>query len=74
MRLIIGISGASGVVLGYYMLKALKLYPECETHLVISDGAKVTFGLETNLKIKEVEDLADIVHSNNDLAALISIG
>ncbi len=74
MRLIIGISGASGVVLGYYMLKALKLYPECETHLVISDGAKVTFGLETNLKIKEVEDLADIVHSNNDLAALISSG
>lgn len=74
MRLIIGISGASGVVLGYHMLKALKAYPECETHLVISDGARVTFGLETDLKIEDVEALADVVHSNKNLAASISSG
>lgn len=74
MRLIIGISGASGVVLGYHMLKALKAYPECETHLVISEGAKVTFNLETDLKIEDIEKLADVVHSNKNLAAAISSG
>ncbi len=74
MRLIVGISGASGVVLGYHTLKALKAYPECETHLVITEGARVTFGLETNLKIEDVEELADFVHSNKNLAASISSG
>lgn len=74
MRLIVGISGASGVVLGYHMLKALKAYPECETHLVISEGAKVTFELETDLKIEDVEKLADVVHSNKNLAASVSSG
>lgn len=39
MRLIVGISGASGVVLGYEMLKALKLLPDCEVHLVVTEGA-----------------------------------
>ncbi|WP_398439387.1 4-hydroxybenzoate decarboxylase subunit B [Sedimentibacter sp.] len=74
MRLVIGISGASGVVLGYHMLKALKVYPECETHLVISEGAKVTFALETDLKIEDVGKLADFVYSNKNLAASISSG
>ena len=74
MRLIIGISGASGVVLGYHMLKALKTYPECETHLVISEGARLTFGLETELKIEDVEKLADFIHDNKNLAASISSG
>jgi 4-hydroxy-3-polyprenylbenzoate decarboxylase len=74
MRLIVGISGASGVVLGYHMLKALKAYPECETHLVITEGAKVTFGLETNIKIEDIEKLADFVHNNKNLAASISSG
>lgn len=74
MKLIIGISGASGVVLGYHMLKALKAYPECETHLVISEGARVTFGLETDMKVEDVEKMADVVHSNKNLAAAISSG
>lgn len=74
MRLIVGISGASGVVLGYHLLKALKAYQECETHLVISEGARLTFGLETDLEVKDVEDLADFVHDNKNLAASISSG
>lgn len=74
MRLVIGISGASGVVLGYHMLKVLRFFPECETHLVISEGAKLTFGLETDLKIEDVEKLADFVYSNTNLAASISSG
>lgn len=74
MRLIVGISGASGVELGYHMLKALKSYPDCEIHLVISEGAKLNFELETDLKIEDVEALADVVHDNKNLAATISSG
>lgn len=39
MRIIVGISGASGVILGYHMLLALKNIPDCETHLVVTEGA-----------------------------------
>jgi len=74
MRLIIGISGASGVILGYYMMKALKAYPRCETHLVISEGAKENFKIETDLKIEDIECMADYVHNNKNLAASISSG
>jgi len=74
MRLIIGISGASGVILGYYMMKALKEYPECETHLVISEGAKENFKIETDLKIEDIEYMADYIYSNENLAATISSG
>lgn len=74
MRLIVGISGASGVILGYYMLKALKAVPDMETHLIITDGAKVTFPHETSLQVEEVMALADVVHENTNLAASISSG
>lgn len=74
MRIIVGISGASGVILGYHLLKALKTLPDCETHLVITNGAKLTFDYETDFKIEEVERLADYVYDDNNLAALISSG
>jgi 4-hydroxy-3-polyprenylbenzoate decarboxylase len=74
MRIIVGISGASGVVLGYYMLKALRLHSGYEIHLVISEGGKVNFDLETDLKIEDIEGLADVVHDNKNLAASISSG
>ena len=48
MRLIVGISGASGVIMGYYLLKVLHEMPEIETHLVISEGAAKNFAYETN--------------------------
>ena len=69
MRLIVGISGASGVILGYEMLKALKLLPDCEVHLVVTEGAVKNFECET-----DVCALADVVHSNKNMAASISSG
>lgn len=74
MRIIVGITGASGVILGYHLLKALKAYPRCETHLIITDGAKRTFKMETHLNISEVEALADVVHDNSNLGASIASG
>ena len=72
MRMIVGISGASGVIMGYYLLKALRQQPNCEIHLVITEGAKVTWGLETDIPYEELTELADVCHSNKNLAAFIS--
>ncbi|MCB1920390.1 MAG: 3-octaprenyl-4-hydroxybenzoate carboxy-lyase, partial [Candidatus Competibacteraceae bacterium] len=72
MRLIVGISGASGVIYGIRLLEALKAMPDIETHLVISKGGKLNIGFETAWDVKEVEALADIVHSDQNLAAVIS--
>ncbi|MCA9965526.1 MAG: UbiX family flavin prenyltransferase [Anaerolineales bacterium] len=73
-RLIIGISGASGVIYGIRMLKILKGVADVETHLVMSSAAKRTILLETDYQISQVEALADQLYSFNDIAAAISSG
>ncbi len=72
-RLIIGISGASGVIYGVRLLQALKDLP-VETQLVITKTGEVTLAHETDFKVKDVKALADVVHSPTDLAASISSG
>ena len=74
MRLIIGISGASGVIYGIRLLEALREAPEVETHLVLSSGGKVNIALESDWKVREVEALADVVYSDSDMAATIASG
>ena len=74
LRLIVGISGASGVIMGWYLLKALHELPEVETHLIIPEGAAVTFPYETEHSLEEVRALADVVHDNRNMAASISSG
>ena len=73
-RLIIGISGASGVIMGYRLLQALQDVPDMETHLVITEGAVRNFACETCLRIEEVQALADVVYDNQDLSAAIASG
>ena len=72
-RLIIGISGASGVVYGIRMLEMLRETP-VETHLVISRSAEVTIAYETDRKAADVKALADIVYPAADIGAAISSG
>ncbi|WP_454617650.1 UbiX family flavin prenyltransferase [Bradyrhizobium cenepequi] len=72
-RLIIGISGASGVVYGVRLLQLLR-NAGIETHLVMSKTAELTFAYETDLKIAEVRALANFSHSIDDMAAPISSG
>ena len=72
-RLIIGISGASGVVYGIRMLEMLRETP-VETHLVISRSAEVTIAYETDRKAADVKALADVVYSAADIGAAISSG
>jgi len=74
MRLIVGISGASGVIYGIRMLEVLKPLSDVETHLVISNGGKLNIALETDWDVKSVEALADEVHSDQNLAASIASG
>ena len=72
-RLIVGISGASGVIYGARLLELLGSLP-VETHLVMSRTAEVTLALETDLKPAVVRRRADVVHAIGDLAAPISSG
>lgn len=72
-RLIVGISGASGVMYGVRLLSALRTLP-VETHLVMSRAAEVTLAHETDLKVAEVRALADAVHGDSDIAAPPSSG
>ncbi len=72
-RLIIGISGASGVVYGVRALELLR-GSEIETHLIMSRAAEVTLAYETGLKVAEVQALAHVVHPVNDIGAAISSG
>ena len=72
-RLIIGISGASGIIYGVRILQALH-DSEIETHLVMSDSAKLTLSSEMDLTIKEVEGLASVVHNNKNVGATIASG
>ena len=74
MRLIIGISGSSGVIYGIRLLQVLKEQQDVETHLVMSPTAKMNIPIETDLQIKDVEALADVQHNFNDVAATISSG
>ena len=72
-RLIIGISGASGVAYGARLLTLLKDLP-VETHLVVSRAAEMTLALETDLKPADLRARADVVHAIGDVAAPISSG
>lgn len=72
-RLVVGISGASGVIYGVRMLELLRA-AGIETHLVMSRTAEITLAHETDRKVADVKALASVCHSNDDMAAAISSG
>lgn len=72
-RLVVGISGASGVIYGVRALERLR-QAGVETHLVMSRAAKVTLAHEIDLKVADVEALASVVHRAEDIGASIASG
>lgn len=73
-RLIVAISGASGVIYGIRALQHLQAVPDVEAHLIISDGARRNIRIETDLDDEAILDLADVVHRADNLAAAVASG
>ena len=73
-RLIIGMSGASGQIYGIRMLEMLRDVAEVETHLVMSQAARMTIAQETDYDPRAVEALAQVVYRPGDIGAAIASG
>ena len=73
MRIIVGVSGASGVEMSLSLLRALR-NANCETYLVVTEGARLTWSLETDIPIEELYNAADHVYAESDYAAVIASG
>lgn len=72
-RVVVGISGASGVIYGVRLLEILRQLP-VETHLVMTRPAELTLAYETDRKLAAVKALADHVHAIDDIAAALASG
>ncbi len=73
-RLVVGMSGASGSILGIRLLQALASVENIETHLIISQAAQITLQLETDWQPEEVLALADVTYTPEDIGASIASG
>jgi 4-hydroxy-3-polyprenylbenzoate decarboxylase len=73
-KLIIGISGASGVIYGIRLLETLRAIGGVETHLIMSRFGRLNIEIETTHTVQYVESLADVVHNFSNQAASISSG
>lgn len=73
-RLIIGISGASGIPIATEVLLALKDNPEWSTGLVISKGGEMTIKMESPYTVEEVKAMADVCYDINNIGAAIASG
>ena len=73
-RVVIGMSGASGAILGIEALRIFRELGGYETHLIVSTGAELTIALETGATLDEVRGLADVVHDNANLGAAVASG
>ncbi|MEO0315030.1 MAG: hypothetical protein RI928_1486 [Pseudomonadota bacterium] len=73
-RLVIAMTGASGALYGVRLLEQLKKAGGVETHLMISDAAALNLHHELDIKRKDVESLANVVHSVRDIGACVASG
>ncbi|MCD8096803.1 MAG: UbiX family flavin prenyltransferase [Lachnospiraceae bacterium] len=72
-RLILGVSGASGVILSYYLAKALK-EQDIELQLIVTDSSRCTWQIEAGRPIEDLTGLTDVCYDSRDMAARISSG
>ncbi len=73
-RLIVALSGATGVIYGIRLLEVVKRLPDVESHVVITPAAKRTILEETHYTVKDVEALAQVLYDYRDIGAAIASG
>lgn len=73
-RLIVGLSGASGQIYGIRLLEVLRQTGDVETHLVLTQAARITIAQETDWDVRDVERLAHVVYRPADISAAIASG
>ncbi len=73
-RLVVGVTGASGVIYGIRLLELLRGVAGVESHLIVSDAAKRTIAEETDVSLADVEGLAARRYSNRDIGAAVASG
>ena len=74
MKLIVGITGASGILIAVELLQRLKAIKEVETHLIITDGGELTIRDETDFDSFAIKQLADVVYNVHEMDAAIASG
>ena len=74
MLLIVGITGASGVIYGIRLLEVLSTNKEVETHLIISEAGEAIIKHETDWELKKVRALADVCYDIDDIGSRLSSG
>jgi len=74
MKLIVGITGASGVIYGIRLLEVLSGVEGVETHLIITEASELNIKYETDWEVAQVRALADFSHDVRDLGAPVSSG
>ena len=72
-KIVVGISGASGVVYGVRLLSVLR-EKNVETHLIISNSGEKNIQIETDYNIDEVKQMASFVYDNKNMAAKVASG
>ena len=73
-RLVIAMTGASGALYGVRLLEQLRGKDGVETHLMVSDAAALNLHHELDIKRRDIEALADVVHSVRDIGACVASG
>ena len=74
MRVIVGITGASGIIIAVELLQRLRNIGTIETHLIITDGGALTIRDETNFDVYSINKLADFVYNVHEMDATIASG
>lgn len=73
-RIIVGITGASGIIIAVELLKRLQKIEEVETHLIVTDGGELTIRDETDFDVYDIKRLADFVYDVNEMDASVASG
>jgi 2,5-furandicarboxylate decarboxylase 2 len=73
-RIVVGISGASGAMIGVRLLAALRRLGTHETHLIVSASGAVTAAQELGITRSDLEGLADVAHNVRDIGATVASG